>query len=857
LKYYNPFKKITHGKSSMNVPDAYTRRRTGIRGGLLAGLTATGLLSSGTAGFAQALQAPNNLSDVDSATKSIQNLFSGQITGIQPEAFGARRDEGATGNTDTQALVAAANFAATNGLGVTLSNGGGYCTTPLQLGGSTPVTATVIGNISGSVLTVTDPGSGTLAVPDAVSFAGATPGTVIKSLGAVAGTYNLSIPVASPLTGVTISAGKVTVAALPQFFKGAAGGKPLLLACGGTSTTEAVLSIENQASAGFTAGTVNNFEIGNLNISGDLRYAYALRLHGFIFSYAHDLTLQRANLDGLYVHGNLDHNTQYSTLGNIASFSNGRDGFRFVSDQGDDANYIAANFIYGLRGQFNAGSGIHTDWATVTGAGIESESNGRYGLDVVNSTSGTYTGIHTEGNTLGGINGIACAGGVGSCGLHFDGGRAGGAEPFAVAPALLTCATCDIEIETTTGTAVRNQGAMSGLSATLKQDGIGGTPTAAVTLSNSTAATAGFQQWAPQIQFSGQGWASGPAASQQVDWRVQTSIQPGVTNPVGRMTWTYQVNGGGYDGAMGLSPGGFLNVVGGYNIGGVSAAANHVLCGNGSSYVDCATLPVSVLSGLGTGVATFLATPSSANLFTALTTKTGTGGNVVFGTSPNITTPTGIVKGDVGLGSVPNVDMTNLSNATGGTVAAARGGAGTITGALKGNGAGVVSQAACADLSNGAAGCSAAAGQLPGTAAMDKASTGNVGEYVSSVTTSGFAVPLMPTITANIASISLTAGDWDVTGLAAFALGATTNVTYLTASLSATTATSDTSMDRLLIQDFGTGQVIGTAGGNPRYPLPTSRFSLSATTTIFLVTNCGFTVSTNAAYGIIRARRVR
>jgi len=41
-----------------------------------------------------------------------------------------------------------------------------------------------------------------------------------------------------------------------------------------------------------------------------------------------------------------------------------------------------------------------------------------------------------------------------------------------------------------------------------------------------------------------------------------------------------------------------------------------------------------------------------------------------------------------------------------GTVAAARGGAGTINGALKGNGSGVVSQAACADLSNAAASCS-------------------------------------------------------------------------------------------------------------------------------------------------------
>ena len=43
------------------------------------------------------------------------------------------------------------------------------------------------------------------------------------------------------------------------------------------------------------------------------------------------------------------------------------------------------------------------------------------------------------------------------------------------------------------------------------------------------------------------------------------------------------------------------------------------------------------ISGLGTGVATFLATPSSANLASAITDETGSGA-LVFGTSPSITT---------------------------------------------------------------------------------------------------------------------------------------------------------------------------------------------------------------------------
>jgi len=50
-------------------------------------------------------------------------------------------------------------------------------------------------------------------------------------------------------------------------------------------------------------------------------------------------------------------------------------------------------------------------------------------------------------------------------------------------------------------------------------------------------------------------------------------------------------------------------------------------------------LPISTgVSGLGTGVATFLATPSSANLASAITDETGSG-SLVFATSPTLVTP--------------------------------------------------------------------------------------------------------------------------------------------------------------------------------------------------------------------------
>lgn len=53
---------------------------------------------------------------------------------------------------------------------------------------------------------------------------------------------------------------------------------------------------------------------------------------------------------------------------------------------------------------------------------------------------------------------------------------------------------------------------------------------------------------------------------------------------------------------------------------------------------NCTGLPISTgVSGLGTGVADFLATPSSANLASAVTDETGSG-SLVFGTSPSFTT---------------------------------------------------------------------------------------------------------------------------------------------------------------------------------------------------------------------------
>lgn len=282
-------------------------------------------------------------------------------------------------------------------------------------------------------------------------------------------------------------------------------------------------------------------------------------------------------------------------------------------------------------------------------------------------------------------------------------------------------------------------------------------------------------------------------------------------------------------------------------------------------------LPVSTgISGLGTGVSTFLATPTSANLAAAITDETGTGSNV-FATTPTLVTPV------LGVATATSINkMAITAPATSSTLAVANSKtftanntltlAGTDSTTLTFQGTDTyVGRATTDTLTNKTidtagpntlkiAGNTITQGQIIGTNTSDNAATGFIGEYIESDIVSGSAVNLTTNVAANVTSISLTAGDWEVNADVVFAPAGSTVPTAMVIGVNTTSATLPTSPNKgasfALSLPFTTGQA-------QIFPSGTRRYSFSTTTTVFLIAFSTFTVSTMQAYGVIRARRVR
>lgn len=141
---------------------------------------------------------------------------------------------------------------------------------------------------------------------------------------------------------------------------------------------------------------------------------------------------------------------------------------------------------------------------------------------------------------------------------------------------------------------------------------------------------------------------------------------------------------------------------------------------------------------------------------------------------------------------------------------------------------------ALANLTRQLASLSAAMGVTDGS----DAAPGQVGEYVAG---SG-SVALSNTAVANVASLSLGPGDWDVSGNVVFTASAGTHTLF---------GAGIGGLDTYSAASFPNGAI------NQAMSTAVSRQSSASAATVWLVARADFTAGTVTASGTIRARRVR
>jgi len=136
-----------------------------------------------------------------------------------------------------------------------------------------------------------------------------------------------------------------------------------------------------------------------------------------------------------------------------------------------------------------------------------------------------------------------------------------------------------------------------------------------------------------------------------------------------------------------------------------------------------------------------------------------------------------------------------------------------------------------------------ATGGIIGTSTNDSAASTYVGEVITATNSGGTAVSAGAAT--NVTSISLTAGDWDVFG----------NVVG-TGSVNVTSTYSWISTTSTTLPAIPSYNVVSAAGAGYGVQAPTSRLSLSGTTTVYLGGQIGGS-GTLTLYGKIYARRAR
>lgn len=134
------------------------------------------------------------------------------------------------------------------------------------------------------------------------------------------------------------------------------------------------------------------------------------------------------------------------------------------------------------------------------------------------------------------------------------------------------------------------------------------------------------------------------------------------------------------------------------------------------------------------------------------------------------------------------------------------------------------------------------------------------GEFLSTVVAFADAVEVLNNTPVNIATLALTAGEWDVSAALVRNLTGVTATRY-TGALGTTSATVPSGAGG---SGLGTDPVIShfatfgtTVDGTWTTPIPPTRVVITETTTIYLIAADLFSAGTMTACGTLRARRIR
>ncbi len=144
---------------------------------------------------------------------------------------------------------------------------------------------------------------------------------------------------------------------------------------------------------------------------------------------------------------------------------------------------------------------------------------------------------------------------------------------------------------------------------------------------------------------------------------------------------------------------------------------------------------------------------------------------------------------------------------------------------------------------------------IVGTTTTDNAPIGNVGESTRAVVTAN--IPVNSTGTNqwfDLTSVTLSSGDWDVSGQIAVFLNAAGVVTQVLGGISSTAGNSSTG---LVDGDNEINGAPPTAAYDTEVTIANWRVSISSKTTYYLKCLVTFTSGTPQAYGRLSARRMR